>query len=172
MLQTNKNKLINRLSVVTLILLMLFYLIFLIFRFLNFDFNSQLGYLDLQLYWQGLADLSAGKVIYRDFYWEYGFLYLLIGMPFFILLNKTFFASIFIRVIILPSISIFLSFLLGKELLNKKSLILFLFLLLLYGVNNDFVSLRHLLPEFGLLTVILGTEFNNRKKIKTGSIIL
>jgi len=45
--------------------------------------------LDPQLYWQSLSDFAVGKIIYRDFYWEYGFLYLALGLPFFLLLGGT-----------------------------------------------------------------------------------
>lgn len=157
---------------ILLILLGLLYLLSLTLQYINFNFNEKFGYLDQQLFWQGLSDLSSGKVIYRDFYWEYGILYLLIGLPFFILFGKTFFIASIIRFYIFPTISIILSFFIGKQVFNKKALLLFLFLLFLYSVNNDFTSLRHLLPELGLITLILGTETNARKKIYIGSIFL
>ncbi len=155
-----------------LILVILLSLIIPFRRYLYFDFNHQLGYLDPHLYWQSLSDFAAKKVIYRDFYWEYGLLYLAIGLPFFIIWGKTFLASIIISNLFIPLISVLLSLLVGKALLKKKPLILFIFLLFLYGINNDFTSIRHLLPELGLVISLIGFESNNRRKILLGGSLI
>ena len=42
------------------------------------------GYFDQQLLWDSLTKFSQGKVIYRDFYFEYGTLYLILGWPIFL----------------------------------------------------------------------------------------
>ena len=148
------------------------YLTNLLFHYFYFDFDKSFGYLDYQLFWQNLSNLAAGKIIYRDFFWEYGILYLAIGLPFFLLLKKTFLASVLIRLIILPVIGICLSFLLAKEFLKKTLLLLFFLLLFLYGVNNDFTSLRHLLPELGLVILFVGLKERNQRKTTLGSFLI
>lgn len=55
---------------ISTVFLVLFYLTSLVLQFLSFNFDSNLGYLDPQLFWQGLSDLLSGKVIYRNFYWS------------------------------------------------------------------------------------------------------
>ncbi len=152
--------------------IILLYLINLLFNYFYFDFDKNFGYLDYQLFWQNLSNLADGKIIYRDFFWEYGILYLIIGLPFFLLLKKTFLASIFIRLIILPVVGICLSFLLAKEFLKKIFLLLFFLLLFLYGVNNDYTSLRHLLPELGLVILFVGLGKSNQRKITLGSFLI
>ena len=148
------------------------YLTDLLFHYFYFDFDKNFGYLDYQLFWQNLSNLAAGKIIYRDFFWEYGILYLLAGLPFFLLLKKTFLSSIIIKLIILPVVGICLSFLLAKEFLKKTLLLLFFLLLFLYGVNNDFTSLRHLLPELGLVVLFIGLGKRNQRKITLGSFLI
>lgn len=147
-------------------------ILFLISNYSHFDFDQQLGYLDPQLFWQSLGDFSQGKIIYKDLYWEYGFLYLVIGWLPFVWLGKTFFASVLIRLFLFPLIAISISFLIGRQLLKKWWLLLFLFLLFIYGTANDFTSLRHLLPELGLILLVLGIENNFPKKSLLGSGLL
>ena len=150
----------------------LFFLASLLLNFFSFDWGKNFGYLDFQLYWQNLQDLALGKMIYRDFFWEYGFLYLALGMPFFLLWGKTFFGSILIRLLFFPLMALLLSFLLGKELLKKGYLLLFLFLLFLFGVNADYTSFRHFLPELGLIFLIIGLEKKRQKQFFLGSFLI
>ncbi|MCJ7793096.1 MAG: hypothetical protein MUP45_03905 [Candidatus Marinimicrobia bacterium] len=155
--------------------LLIFFLLFfasLLLNYFSFDWGKNFGYLDHQLYWQNLQDLATGKVIYRDFFWEYGFLYLALGLPFFLLGGKTFLGSTLVRLLVFPLMAFFLSFLLGKELLKKGYLLLFLLLLFLFGVNSDFTSLRHLLPELGLIFLIIGLEKKRQKQSLLGSFLI
>ena len=135
------------------LILIIVYGIKIVSQYLSFDQLRNLGYLDFQQYWQSLSDFATGKIIYRDFLWEYGALYLIIGQPIFLLLGKTFASSIAVRYLVLPVISVVLSFLIGKQFLKRRFLFLFLLLLFLHEVNYDFTSLRHILPELGLVTV-------------------
>lgn len=151
---------------------MLLYLGVLVLNFLNFDVNFYFGYLDYQDHWQGVADLLSGKLIYRNFYWEYGVLMLLLRVPVHLLLGGTFLSTMVNDFIVLPFIGIVLSIVLGRQILNKKGLLVFLFLLLVYMTNNDFQSVRHLIPELGLLLVLMGVQANNEKKRVIGSVLL
>jgi len=154
---------------------LIFFLLFfasLLLNYSSFDWEKNFGYLDHQLYWQNLQDLATGKVIYRDFFWEYGFLYLALGLPFFLLGGKTFFGSTLVRLLIFPLMALLFSFLLGRDLLKKGYLLLFLFLLLLFGVNSDFTSFRHLLPELGLIFLIIGFEKKRQKQFLLGSFLI
>lgn len=136
------------------------------------DLNFSFGYLDHQLYWQTLLDFSAGKPLYKNIFWEYSLLPILIRLPFFLLLQKTFFASTAINLVILPIIGIILSFYIGKQLLGKKALFLFMFLLLFMGTNTNYSNVRYLIPELGLLMVILGLEKDDKKKTFIGSVLM
>jgi hypothetical protein len=150
-------------------------LILALIKLTAFNYHDLFGYLDYQLYWQNLNDFSLGKLIYRDFYWEYGWLYLALGQIPFILLGKTFQAMMLIRLILVPVISIGLSYLLAKNffsLKNKSWLLLFLFMLFLFGINDDFTSLRHLLPEAGTVLFIVAHERQNRRLLWLGSLLL
>lgn len=140
-------------------------------RFFKFDYNSEFGYLDHQLYWEALHRLLDGQFIYRDFYWEYGPLYLIYSLPFFVLLGKTFKAYVFIRMVILPLTGFLLSYFVGRELLKGKYLVLFLFVSALYS-TLDFTTIRHVVSELGLILVLMGFSKNHQKKILIGSLVM
>lgn len=138
----------------------------------NFDFDFSFGYLDHQLYWQTLLDFLEGKALYKNVFWEYSLLPILIRIPFFLILQKSFFANIFINLVIIPIIGIALSFYTGRQLLRGKALFLFGLLLLFMGTNTNYSSIRYLIPELGLLLVMIGMEKNDKKKTLIGSIIM
>lgn len=150
----------------------LLYFFDLFFHFFTFDADRMFGYLDYQSHWQSLYDLVDGKVLYRDFYWEYGFLTLFLRLPFFLLFGKTFFGLFFSNFVFLPLLGIGLSYAIGKQYLNKKSLILFMFMLVLYRANNDYNAIRHLIPELGLITASLGILKHDSRKKLIGSFLL
>jgi hypothetical protein len=137
----------------------------------NFDLNIQIGYLDNQIFWEGMKRLSYGEVIYKDFYWEYGLLYLLYGLPAFILLGQGIKAYLIIRFFLFPITNMALLYFIGKQFLKAKWLLFFVFLSTLFGALN-FTGFRHLLPELGLALFIAGVGKKNDIKIYMGSTIL
>ncbi|MBM4402096.1 MAG: hypothetical protein FJ044_02530 [Candidatus Cloacimonetes bacterium] len=141
-------------------------------KFLNFDYDQWLGYLDHQTYWQGLYSFAQGQVNFRDFIYEYGIFYLLVGLPLFVIMGKTFYASTLLMYVILPIITLVLSFLIGRQLLSTGPLALFLLLLLMYEVNSFYPAARHIVPEFGLIMLLVGLEKNNNLKTILGSFFL
>jgi len=144
---------------------------FVILRYIKFDYNYNFGYLDHQLYWEVLHRLLDGQVLYKDFYWEYGPLYLLYSLPLFVVMNKTFSAYVFIRLIFLPITGLVLAYFLGKELLRSRYLVLFLFIGAMYSTIN-FTTIRHIVAELGLVITLLGLLSENRKKVIIGSLVL
>jgi hypothetical protein len=152
------------------ILITSIYRIYLDFKTLNLDFLF--GYVDYQHYWSSWSSLVSGGVLYKDFFWEYGFLYLAVGLPFFVILGKSFFASIFTMLIIMPIIGLILCLIIGKLNLSKFWLVLFMILMLIYGIDTYYVSMRHFLPELGIVLFILGYEKYQKKKVLLGSFLL
>ena len=92
-------------------------------RYWRFDFDQNFGYLDFQLYYQSLHDLVGGKIIYRDFYWEYGILYLGLGLPLFLLLQKSFLSTVLIRIFLFPALGFWVSWLNGRFIKHLRSLL-------------------------------------------------
>jgi len=154
----------DKLLLVLLITLLTYTISFLLLRYIKFDYNYNFGYLDHQLYWEALHRLLNGQVFYRDFYWEYGPLYLLYSLPLFVVLKQTFGAYIFIRLIFLPLTGIVLAFFLGRELLKGRYLVVFLLISAMYSTLN-FTTIRHLVAEFGLVLTLLGLHSDDRKKV-------
>jgi len=161
----------DKLLLVLLVTFLTYIISFLLLRYIKFDYNYNFGYLDHQLYWEALHRLLNGQVFYRDFYWEYGPLYLIYSLPLFVLLKQTFGAYIFIRLIFLPLTGIVLAFFLGRELLKGKYLVLFLLISAMYSTLN-FTTIRHLIAEFGLVLTLLGLYSGDRKKVIRGSVFL
>lgn len=150
----------------------LLYAVDLIFQYLNVDLNFSFGYLDQQAHWQSMHDLIRGNVIYRDFIWEYGIFMLIIRLPIYILLGQTYLANLVNNYFFLPALGIALSFVLAKQYVDKKSLIVVLGLALIYKTTNDYNSVRHLIPELGLMLLMTGLINSNKKNRIIGSILL
>lgn len=155
-----------------LILVSFLYVLSILFYYISFNADSMFGYLDYQIHWQSQYDLVAGKILYRDFYWEYGFLMLFLRLPFFFIFSKTFYSNFFNDFVFLPLLSVGLSVGIAKQYLNKKSLIIFLIVMLLYRLNTDFNTVRHLIPELSLITAIIGVIEKNFRKKMIGSFLL
>ncbi len=162
----------KKISIASWGILFFLYCLKIFLSYINLDFDSSFGYLDHQLYWQTLLDFLQGKALYKNIFWEYSLLPILIRLPFFILLQKSFFASTFINLVIIPIIGIILSFYIGKQLLGKKALLLFGLLLLFMGTNTNYSSIRYLIPELGFLMLIMGMEKGDEKKTLIGSIVM
>lgn len=147
-------------------------LFMLVSRVITFDWSRWFGYLDHNFYWQGLYHFTNGGINFRDFTYEYGNLYLVTGLPIFLILGKTFLASNLNMYIFIPALSIILTILIGSQVLRGWPLLFFSFLTIIYGTSSDYSSLRHVLPELGLIITLLGLEKNIAKKIVFGSLIL
>jgi len=141
-------------------------------NYLKFSLETELGNLDPQAHWQGLVNLSNGKVLYRDYFFHYGYLNLLLRLPFFLLLGKTFFASIFNFMVVMPILGIILSILLGWQLLNGPSFLVYLIFLMIFGVNNTQQGFRHLIPELGLMLIMVGSNKNITRTILFGGFLI
>jgi hypothetical protein len=163
-------KIISAKLVLIFILIACIYRIYLDYAAL--DKKYFFGYMDYQHYWNSWTSLANGGVLYKNFFWEYGILYLLIGLPFFILLGKSFFACIFTMLIIMPLIGLIFSLAVGKQALSRFWLTLFIVLLMVHGVNTYLVSIRHFLPELGIVFFMLGCELSQKYKIFLGSLVL
>ncbi|MFA6981614.1 MAG: hypothetical protein WC243_01145 [Patescibacteria group bacterium] len=136
--------------------------------------NQKFNYLDDQLFFEALHRFSHGEIIYKDFYWEYGLLYLLIGLPIFLIGGKTFYISNVIGYAVMPLLSALVAVCIGYLLFKKNRVYFFLFLLfeLSYETAFLFPSLRHLIPELGLLLIILGVENKANRKVLAGFSLL
>ena len=77
-----------------------------------------------------------------------------------------------IRVLFFPILGVSLSIIIGQRFFKKYALLLFLLLLALYDINTDFTSLRHLIPEMGLVFLTLGLQKTQEKPIIIGSILI
>ncbi len=154
------------------IVLGILYALHLIYYYVSFDTDRMFGYLDYQIHWQSQYNLIAGKLLYRDFYWEYGFLPIFLRLPFFFLFGKTFYSNFFNNFVFLPVLGVIISYYIGKQYLNKKALLMFLFLLFLYRTNNDLSSVRHLIPELGLIMAVIGVYEKKHRTQLIGSFLL
>jgi len=162
---------IDKVLLILVIILATYATSFMLLRYFKFDYNYNFGYLDHQLYWGALHRLLDGQVAYKDFYWEYGPLYLFYSLPLFVLMKKTFSAYVFIRHIFLPLTGLILAYFLGKELLKGRYLALFLLISAMYSAMN-FTTIRHIVAELGLVIALLGLLSENRKKVIIGSLVL
>ena len=156
---------------IIIVVFLVYSISFMLLRYFKFDYHYNFGYLDHQLYWEALHRLLDGQVFYKDFYWEYGPLYLLYSLPLFIALKKTFSAYIFIRLIFLPLTGLIIAYFLGRELLKGKYLVLFLFISAMYSTIN-FTTIRHIIAELGLVITLLGLMREDWKKVMKGSLVL
>ena len=161
----------DKIFLLIIFLFIIYTVSFALLRYFKFDYNYNFGYLDHQLYWEALHRLLDGQVLYKDFYWEYGPLYLIYSLPIFVLLNKTFSAYIFVRFIIIPITGVVVAYFLGKELLKGRYLALFLLISVMYSALN-FTSIRHIIAELGLVITLLGLYTDDKKKIIKGTTIL
>lgn len=125
----------------------------------------EFSYLDNQIYWESLYRLSLGQVLYKDFFWEYGIYYLLIGMPTYLLFGKTYLAYMITRLIFIPIIAAIMLAVMGKKVLNSKEASIFLTLTVIMGGLN-FANLRHLIPELGVILIVFGYHKNKTDKYK------
>jgi hypothetical protein len=122
------------------------------------------GHLDTEHHRRALDDFLQLKVPFRDYLYDYGWFFLAIQAPAYLLLGKNYFAYILSAFVYMPVIGVVLSFLIGKIVLKKNYLVLiFLFWLLLFGTNYNYVSVRHLIPELSF-TLILLWMIRGRKK--------
>lgn len=129
-------------------LIILLYIGYAVFNLLNFDVVRYFGSIDYQSHWQSTANL----------------------LP--LLLKGTFFSSMINDFIFLPLLGVALSYILGKQILGRKGMLLFLLLLFIYGINNDFNSVTHLVPALGFILICVGIYGRNNKKIFLGSICI
>jgi hypothetical protein len=109
------------------------------------------GYMDYQNNWRGLNDFLLLKVPFRDYFYEYGWFFLALQAPAYWLFGKTFQAVLISREIYLALLAIMASFWVGRNVLDRlKWVLLFMFFMLLFRVNYDYTSLRHLMAELSL----------------------
>ncbi len=165
-------KLTDKKYYLALCVVALLYAIDLIFNYLNVDLNFSFGYLDQQAHWQSVHDLWSGKVIYKDFIWEYGILMLIVRLPIFLIFGQNYLSNLVNNYFFLPVLGIALSYMTAKEYLNKKSIIVFMLLAFLYRTNSDYNAIRHLIPEFGLMLIMTGLTAQNKKKTLIGSALI
>lgn len=118
--------------------------------------STNFGYLDYQNNWRVLDDLINLKIPYKDYFSEYGWLFLFIQSTGYIIAGRNFLSLLISEHLYLPVIGIILSYIVAKNILGKKHLILiFLFFSLLFEVNNVYPSIRHLMAELSLSFFIL-----------------
>ena len=161
----------DKILFISLCLVLAYVLAFLYFSFTKFDYDYNFGYLDHQLYWESMHRLLDGQIFYRDFYWEYGPLYLIYSLPLFVLFQKSFTGYVFIRTVFLPLTGFLLAYIMGKQLLKGRYLLLFLALSSLYSIIN-FESIRHGVAELGLVLSVVGLFKNDLKKYSIGCFIV
>lgn len=142
------------------------------FRSSLLNISSIFGYLDYQNNWRALEDFLRFKVPFKDYFFEYGWFFLFIQAPGYLLFGQNFLAILISRHLYLPILAVALSYIVAKNILGKKYLILiFLFFALLFGTNYDFTSLRHLMAELSLSFFILYLLKNKDKYLLISGII-
>jgi hypothetical protein len=140
--------------------------------FIKGDFTYVLNFNDDATFWNSLDSFIHGKVIYRDYIWDYGLLYVILASPFYLLFNQSFLSVILIKEIFFPLLSIIISIVIGKLFFKNYKLLFFLTLLCIFYVNNSFISLRYLIPELGLALFIIALKTKNLKKSYLASFII
>jgi hypothetical protein len=137
------------------VLLVVVYIFALVSEFSSTDFNKSFQY-DAQILWQSLEQFSKGKIVFKDFLHGYGNLFMLFGLPFYLLGGKTLRALMLVRKTFLAGFGVIFSFISGFLLLKLPFMVLYGFLLLIYQTNWHFASLRHIIPEMGLIFGLAG----------------
>ncbi len=161
---TASNRKVIFLILYLLIFLAYIYVIRTIFLSALANFTSLLGYNDTQHFWDTVENLLSGKIIYSDFYYEYGYLWLAAQAAFYFIFGRSFFALIVSTYIALPILTLVISYFIAKIVLKKDYLIiLFLVLCLFFYPNYATTSLRHIVAELGLALFVL--YLFNQKRI-------
>lgn len=114
------------------------------------------GYGDWQHFWRSSEDFLQLKIPYKEFYYEYGILWLALQSFFYALLGRTYLALLESTFIVLPILAITTSYIVAKKILKKEFLVvIFMFMMALFGTNSTYQSLRHLIAEAGLMVFVL-----------------
>ncbi|KKS94731.1 MAG: hypothetical protein UW68_C0002G0025 [Candidatus Collierbacteria bacterium GW2011_GWB1_44_6] len=153
----------NKRKPLTIILFTLLLIGYLLFIYRNFKFSLDqisvmFGYADTQHHWRLLDDFVNLKMPFRDYFnfGSYGWVYLLIQSPVYLLFGRSFMAMLIIEFLYLPLLAVTLSYFVAKNVLRKNNLIIvFLFLCLLFAVNSIYTSPRHLIAELSLSLIML-----------------
>lgn len=162
------SKILSNINQFTPYLVLILSFAVILIRFLSYDYDKNFGYMDPQSFWQNTTDFVNGKVIYKDYFSEYGIFGLILRAPIHILMKGTFFSSIVNNYLFIPLLALILSFMIGKIYFSKLSLTLFLLLILIFQSNTTYDSIRHLIPELGLILCLT----NNKKNLIIGNILL
>ncbi len=120
------------------------------FRILN-NASTVINSVDLNQFWNSVEHFLSFDVMYKDYFFNYGIFFLFLQSIGYLIFGHNFLAIIISNYIFLPVIGIIVSYFIGKLILRKDSLVLlFLFFLLLFGVNDQLTSIRHLSAELSL----------------------
>lgn len=155
----------------SLLLLVYLFLIWNNFKTLLSDISYGFGYVDYQNNWRVLDDFIKLKIPYKDYFYEYGWFFIFIQSIGYIIFGKNFLAILITDYLYLPIISVVLSYILAKNILGEKKLIIiFLFFVLLFRTNYDYTSIRHLMAELSLSFFILYLLQDRNKYLLTSGI--
>ena len=134
--------------------------------FFNTIDDIHVGYTDYTQYIRGLDDTLSGKVIYKDFYWWYGPLFLYIQVIPYIILGQNHYALFVSLYRFLPFISIILSSLWAKVFIRSNPLrFLFIFVCISQYVSGTYPSLRHLAAELAIALYVLSLRWPEKKSL-------
>lgn len=132
--------------------------IFLIWKNFKLALNEisfSFGYVDHQNNWNALEKFIRFEVPYKDYIYEYGWFFLFLQTPVYLILGKTFFALLVSRFLFMPFIAVGISILVGRNILRKRILVfLFLLFLIFFRTNYYALSARHLMAELSLSFLI------------------
>lgn len=137
-------------------------------------FSSGFGYMDYQHRWRVLDDFVRLKIPFRDYFYipNFGPFSLLIESVPYLVFGRTFLSLIIDMHIFLPLLGVILGYIVAKNILRKKYLILvFLFFCLLFTVNHSYNSIRHLMAELSLSFFILYFLKSKTKYLLTSGIV-
>lgn len=162
------NKKVIRIS---FILILILYIFALASEFGGTNFTHSFQY-DSQILWQSLERFSQGEMVFKDFLHGFGNLFMLFGLPFYLIFGKTFRALMLVRRVFLPAFAVIFSFISGFLLLNPPFTLIYFFLLLIYQTNWHFTSLRHTVPELGLVIAMTGVLKGNNRLITLSGLIV
>ena len=130
------------------------------------------GYLDSQHQWRGLEEVLHFHVPFKDYFYEYGWFYLFMQLPAYVLAGRNFLALVITRNLYIPIIGVIISVYIARKTLKGGYLILlFLFFCLLFEVNYNYSSPRHLLSELGLTFFVSSYLSKNKKGFFVSGII-
>ncbi|MBI3619759.1 hypothetical protein HY214_01285 [Candidatus Roizmanbacteria bacterium] len=126
--------------------------------------SAHFGYLDTVEAWRALDDFINLKVMFKDYFYQYGWFFIFLQAIPYLIFQKTYMAMLISRFFFLPAVGVIISYFVARYILGKKYLILiFLVLSLPFRINFEYVAIRHLMAELSLAILIFSLYHKTSK---------